>query len=311
MSATRTFLRRELRALPRYVARHGTPEGPKDEEGPSGMHVLPNPFLPRKNSKSGRWAPPKYSLRQQADIIKQAKLDGSLHLLPPSVKLPNPALFTPARLQEAEEAKAECLRAKMRQSNQEAIAKVKADVKKRGKKRAKVQDASPEANTVTQPLTVETATPPVNASGPTIDAISTPVAASSVPPEAAPESSAVPTESFPASEQTPPQWPESVLSIAGINLQKVSARSQVFFQWDRRPAERVLPGADIGTRLYAKKRQMFKGSKLERTREHRAWRTWVLLRDMRKRIRRYRTHYAHKKPNPLKPTRTTQKKLPY
>lgn len=43
---------------------------------------LPNPFLPHKNPLTGRWAPPKYSLRQQADLVKSAKASSLTHLLP-------------------------------------------------------------------------------------------------------------------------------------------------------------------------------------------------------------------------------------
>ena len=43
---------------------------------------LPNPFLPHKNPLTGRWAPPKYSLRQQADLVKSAKASNLTHLLP-------------------------------------------------------------------------------------------------------------------------------------------------------------------------------------------------------------------------------------
>ena len=55
--------------------------------------AIPNPFIPRLNPETGRWAPPKYSLRQQADLIKHAKVSNTLHLLPPGPK------FTTAELQ--------------------------------------------------------------------------------------------------------------------------------------------------------------------------------------------------------------------
>ncbi|KAJ6547027.1 hypothetical protein B0H19DRAFT_954832 [Mycena capillaripes] len=169
------FLHRELKALPRYVRRNGPLPTPKAADAV----VLPNPFLPWRNPKTGRWAPPKYSLRQQADLIKKAKATSTVHLLPPSVKLPQPEELT---------------------------------------------------------VTVE---------------------------------------------------------------------------WERRPAVKEVPGADKGTRLYAAKKRMFKGSRHERLRPQKHWRTWVLLHDMRRRIRRYRNHYVHKKPNPLKPTRGSAKKLPF
>lgn len=45
-----------------------------------------NPFLPFHNPQTGRWAPPKYSLRRQAELIKKAKLTGTLDKLPPGPK---------------------------------------------------------------------------------------------------------------------------------------------------------------------------------------------------------------------------------
>ena len=49
---------------------------------------LLNPFLPHKNTLTGRWAPPKYSLRQQADLFKSAKASNLIHLLPFGPKSP-------------------------------------------------------------------------------------------------------------------------------------------------------------------------------------------------------------------------------
>ncbi|KAG8949566.1 54S ribosomal protein L25, mitochondrial [Tulasnella sp. 424] len=50
--------------------------------------LLQNPFLPRKNPTTGRWIPPAYSLRRQADLVKEAKRDGLVHLLPHGPKSP-------------------------------------------------------------------------------------------------------------------------------------------------------------------------------------------------------------------------------
>jgi large subunit ribosomal protein L25 len=48
-----------------------------------------NPFLPWKNPRTGRWAPPQFSLRRQAELVKKAKLLGpeALALLPPGLKM--------------------------------------------------------------------------------------------------------------------------------------------------------------------------------------------------------------------------------
>jgi large subunit ribosomal protein L25 len=47
-----------------------------------------NPFLPRKNFKTGKWYGPVYGLRKQADLVKLAQKHGVLNLLPYSIKLP-------------------------------------------------------------------------------------------------------------------------------------------------------------------------------------------------------------------------------
>ncbi|KAJ7269704.1 hypothetical protein C8J57DRAFT_1130730 [Mycena rebaudengoi] len=211
------FLHRELKALPRYIRRNGPLRAP---EKPTAV-VLPNPFLPWRNPKTGRWAPPKYSLRQQADLIKKAKSTNTAHLLPPSIKLLNPELLAP-----------------------------------------------PPPPRTAPPLARKTAS---------LSRTRTPVAA------AAPR--------------------------------RIKAKPQkdirVTVEWDRKPVQPATKGAELGTRLYSGRKRMFKGSKLERVRSHRDYRTRVLLHDMRKRIRRYKTMYVHKKKNPLKPSKGTQKKLPF
>jgi large subunit ribosomal protein L25 len=46
----------------------------------------PNPFLPLKTFRNGRWVGPKYGLRQQADLVKLAKKYNVEALLPPGRK---------------------------------------------------------------------------------------------------------------------------------------------------------------------------------------------------------------------------------
>ncbi|KAF2683268.1 hypothetical protein K458DRAFT_404845 [Lentithecium fluviatile CBS 122367] len=47
-----------------------------------------NPFLPRKSHTTGKWAPPVYGLRQQADLVKLATQHGVIDLLPWTSKKP-------------------------------------------------------------------------------------------------------------------------------------------------------------------------------------------------------------------------------
>lgn len=48
--------------------------------------ALPNPFRSQKNSITGRWQEPIYSLRRQAVLVKLARAHGVEELLPPTVK---------------------------------------------------------------------------------------------------------------------------------------------------------------------------------------------------------------------------------
>ena len=100
LQAVKNFRQKEIRApriraLTPYRAPIPKPppsfttkiSGSTDIPTQSKAHGQPNPFLPRYNTQTGRWAPPKYSLRQQAELIKKAKISNTLHLLPAGPKL--------------------------------------------------------------------------------------------------------------------------------------------------------------------------------------------------------------------------------
>ncbi|KAJ7771655.1 hypothetical protein B0H16DRAFT_1881253 [Mycena metata] len=243
------FLHRELKELPRFIRRHGPLPNPQV----ANAVVLPNPFLPWRNPKTGRWAPSKYSLRQQADLIKKAKATDTLHLLPPGVKLPQPELFAPPPTRSASAGKA---------------------------KASASADKAPDSADKTK-----------------------------AKPSSSPKDS---TSSGKTGAKANLKGDKAVKGDVRSDVKATAHKAlNVTVEWDRRLAVKNIPGADEGTRLYAAKKKMFKGSRLERSIKQRAWRTWVLLHDMRKRIRKYRTYYVHKKPNPLNPSRAAARKLPY
>ena len=92
LQAIKNFRQKEIRAPTIRVLKPYRAPIPKSISSPRSNdtqvkpHGQPNPFLPRFNTKTGRWAPPKYSLRQQAELIKKAKASNTLHLLPPGPK---------------------------------------------------------------------------------------------------------------------------------------------------------------------------------------------------------------------------------
>ena len=69
---------------------------------------------------------------------------------------------------------------------------------------------------------------------------------------------------------------------------RVVADWMIPVEWTGKVRERNVAGADVGNRLYAGKKRMFKGHKWERMRERRVGRTKMLLRDMDERIQRFK-----------------------
>ncbi|KIK68687.1 hypothetical protein GYMLUDRAFT_237700 [Collybiopsis luxurians FD-317 M1] len=194
VQALKKFRLHELKGLQGHIARHGPlPQS----ENPTSSVQLPNPFLPHRNPKTGRWEPPKYSLRRQAELIKKAKATNNLNLLPPGPKLTAPAA---AALTE----------------------KLDASV-----------GSSQKMNVVDEVL------------------------------------------AFPV------DW-------VGKFEPKPKAPS-----------------------LYAGKKRMFKGHKWERVKDRRASHRFMLLRDMDKRVARYKRMHSKRRPDPLKPTKKWSTKLPF
>jgi large subunit ribosomal protein L25 len=213
MNAVKTFRQKEIRApTMRVFAPYRAPipkpapsTKPSSTLGESTLaptseaHGQPNPFLPRFNTKTGRWAPAKYSLRQQAELIKKAKVSNTLHLLPPGPKL--------------------------------AASDIKQHLRNAGK------------------------------------------------------------------------------PLKFLNGQPWAKKDAVV--WEGEPKPKVV-GADIGNRLYAGKKRMFKGHKWERTLDKRVRRRKMLLSDMKKRIVRYKGYYHRRQSHPLKPAKVSKSaKLPF
>jgi len=101
-----------------------------------------------------------------------------------------------------------------------------------------------------------------------------------------------------------------VLALAPEQKNSLNAQADwtIPVEWIGKVRERNVAGADVGNRLYAGKKRMFKGHKWERTRERRVGRTNMLLRDMDKRIQRFKEYRAKGKPLPLARRRNVLKK---
>ncbi|VDB88770.1 unnamed protein product [Peniophora sp. CBMAI 1063] len=270
LDAVKRFRARELAALTKSTPLP-LPSQPSAESAASALH---NPFVPHKNPVTGRWAPPKYSLRQQAKLVKQAKVSGTLHLLPPGLKYDAAAPKRPeddaaymAKIHAREE------RAAARSSGSDIFAILDAQEKKlENVVAAEESGAVVQTDAVADIVTAKASTS-LRARRRTAKAAS----------QAKEQRSAKPQE-----------WDSSV-------------------EWVGTPRRRYIPGADIGVRLYAGKRLMFKGHRWEREKPEKEARIKMLLRDMPQRIDRFRRWHAKSRPQPLKPAKGKAKaqKLPF
>ena len=208
LRAIKRFRLRELVHLPKLTpsatAANTVPGISSSSRASGSAPVTPllNPFIPHKSPTSGRWAPPRYSLRRQAELIKHARASNTLHLLPPG-----PKMSAAAALREVAAA------------NHGSSSSIGTSSDDGCGLMRKVTSLREEGS---------------------------------------------------GQEENAAWW------------RKTSV------EWTGTVRERGVAGADIGARLYAGKKRMFKGHKWERVRERRAIRTKILLRDMDKRVQRFK-----------------------
>ncbi|KAF5379232.1 hypothetical protein D9615_005862 [Tricholomella constricta] len=113
---------------------------------------------------------------------------------------------------------------------------------------------------------------------------------------------------------------EAYKAFGGVPNQKLEVRHHNVLEqcwmnpvdWVGEPKVKEVAGAELGTRLYAAKKRMFKGHRWERIKEARESKKKILMRDMARRVRNYKAYYQKRKPNPLKASSSTKaRKLPF
>ncbi|KAF8636908.1 hypothetical protein AX17_003159 [Amanita inopinata Kibby_2008] len=222
LRAVKKFRLHEFKGLQEHILRFGPLPPSQVASNASPAIRLPNPFVPRKNPKTGKWIEPKYSLRRQAELVKKAKAAGLLHLLPPGSK--NPQL-------------------------------------------------SADIRTGATPASSQSAIEPAKGG-----------AAVQISQEC---------------EKTEEDGPLQEMWAAHVD-------------WEGSRKHMPVAGAEIGARLYAARKRMFKGHKWERVKQKRETRKRILLRDMDRRVFNYKNYYKRRRPHPLKPPRTAKAaKLPF
>jgi len=328
LQAVKNFRQREITDLVQNLRLYG----------PLPEHVVPgtvdliqpikltNPFIPKKNPKTGRWHEPKFSLRRQADLVKKAHLSDTLHLLPPGPKKatfelrmkrvnaslplntldPKPVQpiadeqhnLTPTRQAQAQSLTTRmdeslALLQKLKAKHKELIPRIERD---------KIRLSNTGRNHSRAPFRAQQKT--------YLEA------------EIAKHQETL--------ETTQKEFSQLRQEAESEAAQEPDSVWKLPVTWCGKVAERKVPGAELGTRLYAGKKRMFKGHLWERQRAKRIRRHSILMRDMAARIARYKDvrflffshpslflpspfqYYKKRRPNPLKPPRYSKPpKLPF
>ncbi|KAF4618561.1 hypothetical protein D9613_010051 [Agrocybe pediades] len=277
--------------------------------------VLPNPFLPKKNPKNNKWRAPKYSLRRQADIVKLAQAAGLLDAVPPCQK------------KLAAELRMERVKASLSPNDAKTL--------ERHEKRVQFVPNRELSESVKGTVAsmmkrgIELTTERLDRVNRELELIENEENASLSKEFLRGEKDEGALERTERKEAFLKEKQEYQKTIADHNAriaeleaeaeaektekkEKAAAEKELTVIWAGELKERKVPGSELGTRLYTGKKRMFKGHLWERKRARRIRRHTILMRDMAKRIERYKSYYKKRKPNPLKPSRYTKPpKLPY
>lgn len=235
LQAVKTFRTREIHAFLRSSVEPG-----------DAPFKVPNPFLPRLNPDSGRWAPPKYSMRRQADLVRFARASNTLHLLPPGPKL------SLKELADAKSMRAESVTeadADEGQENTDERTELPSEVVEIV--RAKYTSPRGKESAVDGPRDGEVAAKARGKASPT----------------KAQEALFEGTED--AVLESRPETSSEAKDAKVGNKKLFDLLWSAPVEWEGEVKEKVVPGADVGNRLYAGKRRMFKGHKWERTQAER------------------------------------------
>jgi large subunit ribosomal protein L25 len=227
-----------------------------------------NPFLPTRpsgahgggNTKRGHWAPPRVPLRRQAQLVKAATAAGLAHLLPPGPKLRVPPPAPEGYYASRDAASAEA--AQLRKAEE---ARLKAEAEKLAEQERTRAKREAQAR-------IEAAFFGARAT----------VGGGAGSPAAASETAAA-EEPKAAAEK-----PASVLNEREIWALRAQAPKP---DWDVRVnwvGAEMVSKARPASRVYAGRRRMFKGHQWERVRGKRVGKRRVLMRDMAKRIRKFK-----------------------
>jgi hypothetical protein len=305
------FRTTQLKSLTNHLRLYGPlPTTTPDE----ASIVLPNPFLARKNPKTGKWRGPRYSLRRQADLVKKAKEADELAIVPPGPKLSAMQLGM-KRLQEG------LCPADSAILSAAAAARVTTSDK----------FAATEEKLQTRLSTCESG---LRERQNNLTALEHELAKSQ------PQHELDELAAFEKTQESSPELSKRRKAYTSLSAQILQTRSSILKAsqrlekakddlaicklerdqarlwtnpfWEGDTKRKAVKGEELGIKLYAGKKRMFKGHTWEKERAKRVRRQRILMRDMKTRVERYKSYYEKRKPNPLKPSRLSKpRKLPF
>ncbi|EJC97798.1 uncharacterized protein FOMMEDRAFT_24242 [Fomitiporia mediterranea MF3/22] len=228
-----------------------------------------------KKKERKMWAPPRYSLRRQKELVKAARASGTLHLLPPGPKL---------SLEELQEAKREARR--RARAAKETSLKVQQSIA-----RAKAAKANASAK----------------------DGTTTSSASQDV--ESQETSTQRPSSTRSHQKRRQPRWLlRTPQNLSHRRTSPTLGYPGITFNWTSKGKDKLhpKPHSHSSLTIYATRRRMFKGHKWERHLAKRRAQIAVRMRDMDKRVERFKNVYVRRRAKPLKPAVPRKKEsLPF
>ncbi|PPQ74700.1 hypothetical protein CVT24_003792 [Panaeolus cyanescens] len=300
LGSVQAFRNRELRGLVRHLQKFG----PLSETTPSTSSTspslaLPNPFIPKKNAKTGRWHEPKYSLRRQAELVRKAIFSGTADLVPPGPKKDAFQL----RLDRLKQEKLMTELPFEPYVQGTIISEARATFNKHSEEKAKSVAKILEMRAKLRPFEEE-----INKLS--YENLTEAEAEAYIEKKSKIDRKADDFRYAAYDHQMRVGYRDRELNRVIPKLPAVEWDETVSWAGEYKP--RNVPGAQLGIRLYAGKKRMFKGHRWERQKLGLLKRRAMLMRDMKDRVRNYKEYYKKRKPNPLKPSRYTKPpKLPF
>jgi len=293
--AIQRFRARQISGLLSHLRKQGPLPTVSGAEGSTPSIVLPNPFVPLK-ARNGNWRAPKVSLRRQADLVKQAQALGVLGSMPPGPKTQTLEMrMKRLQLGSPVAAPVDAVKSKTPPISTSTTPKKPASTIVPESKSTRLNREKEDSKEKLETLKAE-----LDSLGSQHD-IDQLIAFEKRKGETQDERKARYTREayylglegkIRAAEAELTKAERRVLDLEHAEQEKEKKRVELARWknpvWVGEVKQKPTKGTELGTRLYAGKKKMFKGHLWERQRAKRVRRQGILMRDMAARVARYK-----------------------